>query len=178
MIGYLLNIGGILVMGAGALLVFASMKPDVFRVKRSTTIAATPARVFTFIEDFPAFNLWNPVAMKDPAQKLAYARPDKGPGASFSWDSRKQGSGRMEIVETSAPARVAMRLEFTKPFPARNEVEFTIDASGADSAVTWSMNGPVPFIAKIFHVFVNVDKMVGRDFEKGLANLKALAEKT
>ena len=178
MIGYLLNIGGILVMGIGVLLVFASMKPDVFRVRRSTTIAAPPARIFPFIEDFHAFNLWNPFAMKDPAQKITYAGPEKGLGASFAWDSRKQGSGRMEITESQPSARVAMRLEFTKPFPARNEVEFTIDGSRADSTVTWSMSGPVPFMAKIFHVFVNVDKMVGRDFENGLANLKALAEKT
>jgi uncharacterized protein YndB with AHSA1/START domain len=176
MIGYLLSIGGVLVMAVGALLIFASMKPDIFRVQRSTTIAAPPERIFPFIEDLHAFNLWNPYAQKDPNQKGTYAGPDKGPGASFAWESSKQGSGRMEILETSAPTKVAIKLVFIKPFAATNAAEFNIESRGANSVVTWSMNGPTPFVAKIFHVFVNVEKMVGRDFENGLANLKALAE--
>jgi hypothetical protein len=89
----------------------------------------------------------------------------------------KAGKGRMEITNSSEPSRVTIQLDFLKPFEAHNTAEFTLDAQGGATNVTWPMHGPTPYLAKIVHLFVSVDRMVGKDFETGLANLKTLAER-
>lgn len=169
-------IGLILLLGVGVVLVLAAIKPDTFRVARATSINAAPEKIFPLINDLHQFNTWNPFEKKDPG-KGTYSGPASGPGASYAWNSKQLGIGSMTIAEATEPSRVAMRLDFIKPFEAHNDVEFTIVPKGGASEVTWAMSGPVPFLAKIMHVLMDMDKMVGRDFEDGLANMKAIAEK-
>ena len=168
---------GIIVLAIAALLIYAATKPDTFTLQRSASIAAPPEKIFPLIADVKAFNTWNPYALKDPASKMAYEGPASGVGAAYSWDSEALGAGRMEITEASAPGRVQARLEFRRPFAATNRVEFTLQPQGAQTQVTWAMSGAMPYLSKLMTTFVSMDKMVGSDFEAGLANLKAMAEK-
>ena len=157
-------------------LIYAATRPGSFRLERSTVIAAPPDKVFALISDLRQFNTWNPFAKIDPDQQITYEAVTAGPGAAYRWVSTKSGAGRMEITEVQAPQRVAIKLDFSKPFEAHNQVEFTIAADGAGSRVTWAMFGPMAYLNKLISVFVSMDKMVGGDFERGLANLKAMAE--
>jgi uncharacterized protein YndB with AHSA1/START domain len=161
--------------GIAGLLAYAATKPDHFSVQRSTTIAAPPEKLFALINDVKAFNSWNPYALKDPAIKLRYAGAASGPGDA--WESESAGVGRMEIVEAAAPNRVAMRLDFEKPMTATNRVEFTLVPQGSTTQITWAMSGAMPYSHKLMTTFFDMDKMVGSDFEAGLANLKAAAER-
>jgi len=159
-----------------AVLILAAMKPDTFRVARSASIKAPPEKIFPLIDDLHKFNTWNPYEKKDPNIKGTYRGPSSGKGAAYAWESMEVGTGSMEITGTAAPSKVAMKLDFVKPFEAHNVVEFTLAPNGDATEVTWAMNGPVPFMAKVVHVIFDMDSMVGKDFEAGLANLKALAE--
>jgi Polyketide cyclase / dehydrase and lipid transport len=160
-----------------ALLVLAAMRPDTFRVARSISVKASPEKIFPLIDDLHRFNTWNPYEKKDPDIKGRYSGPDSGKGAGYAWESAEVGTGSMEIVEAAPPSKVAMRLDFVKPFEAHNAVEFTLKPEGDATEVTWAMTGRVPFMAKVMHVLFNMDKMIGTDFEAGLANLKALSER-
>jgi uncharacterized protein YndB with AHSA1/START domain len=167
----------VLVLVAGVLL-HAANKPDLFRVQRSASIQAPPEKIFALINDLRAFNTWNPYEKKDPNLKGRYSGPASGTGAGYAFDGNKDvGTGSIEILESSPPSRVTMRLSMIEPFKAQNTVEFTLVPIGGATNVTWAMQGPAPFIAKIIHVFVDMDKMVGRDFEAGLANLKSAVER-
>lgn len=158
-------------------LVYATTRPDHFRVVRSATIKAPPERLHALINDMHAFNRWNAYARKDPGMKGRYAGPASGKGAAYAWESDKVGTGSLEIIDTAAPRTVAMKLDFIKPFEAHNTAAFTIQPEAADATrVTWSMQGPVPYVGKIMHLFFDMDRMVGQDFEEGLVNLKTLAE--
>ncbi|MGO4331730.1 SRPBCC family protein [Cupriavidus sp. 2TAF22] len=157
-------------------LIYAATRPDTFRVERSASVKAPPDQVFAMINDLHNFNQWNPWAKKDPAIKGTYAGTPSGQGAAYAWESGKVGTGRMEIVETTPSSRVAMRLDFIKPFEAHNDVQFTLKPEAGATRVTWSMQGPVPYLAKLMHMVFDMDRMVGKDFEDGLGNLKALAE--
>jgi hypothetical protein len=168
---------GVLVVAIAAVLVYAATKPDTFTLQRSTSIAAPPDKVYPLIADVKAFNTWNPWALKDPSAKMAYEGPPSGVGAAYSWDSEQLGAGRMEITEASPPGRMQAKLEFKRPFEVTNRVEFTLQPQGANTQVTWAMSGPMPYLSKLMTTFVSMDRMVGSDFETGLANLKALAEK-
>jgi hypothetical protein len=169
-------IGLVLLLGVAVVLVLAAMKPDTFRVARTTSINAAPQKIFPLINDLHQFNTWNPFERKDPG-KGSYSGPVRGPGASYAWNSKQLGIGSMTIAEVTEPSRVALKLDFIKPFEAHNDVEFTIVPKDGASEVTWAMTGETPYLGKIIHVLMPMDKMVGRDFEDGLANLKALAEK-
>jgi uncharacterized protein YndB with AHSA1/START domain len=164
-----------------ALLGLAAMRSDTFTMQRSTTIAAPPEKVFALINDLKGFNTWNPFLLKYPESTLAYEGTNSaGVGAAYSWQGDKAGSGRMEIVESTPPARVVATLAFTAPMATTNRVEFTLVPAAAPAGgtqVTWRMSGPMPYLSKLISVFVSIDSMVGPDFEAGLANLKALAEK-
>jgi uncharacterized protein YndB with AHSA1/START domain len=164
-----------------ALLGFAATRPDSFSMQRSTTIAAPPEKVFALINDLKGFNTWNPFVLKYPESKLAYeGSGTAGVGAAYTWKGEQAGSGRMEIVESLAPTRVVATLAFTAPMVTTNRVEFTLVPQAAPTAgtqVTWTMSGPMPFLSKLVSVFMSFDRMVGPDFEAGLAQLKALAEK-
>lgn len=159
-----------------AVLVYAATKPDTFALQRSISIAAPPEKLYGLIHDLRAFNTWNPFANKDPAQVVRYEGPPSGLGAAYAWESKVAGVGRMEVIEDLAPKRLAMRLDFVKPMKATHRVEFTIEPQGAHSRVTWAMSGAMPYVSKLMAVFYSMDKMVGGDFEAGLASLKALAE--
>lgn len=167
----------VVVVLVAALLAYAATKPDTFSVRRATSIKAPPEKIFPLLNDLRSFALWSPYEKKDPAMKRTYSGPASGKGAAYEWDGDKNvGKGRLEIADTSPPSKVTIKLDMIKPFEAHNIVEFTLEPKGDSTNVTWAMNGQVPFIAKVVHVFLDMDRMVGQDFETGLASLKTLAE--
>ena len=160
-----------------AVLVYAATKPDTFRVRRATNIKAPPEKIFALINDYHHWVSWSPYEKLDPAMRRTYSGAASGTGAVYEWEGNsKAGKGRMEITDTAPPSKVVIKLDFVKPFEAHNIVEFTMEPTGASTNVTWDMHGPSPYLAKVMHVFFNMDRMIGKDFETGLANLKAVAE--
>ena len=160
------------------MLVTAAFQPSHFQVRRSATISAPPERIFGLISDFHRWDAWSPYEKLDPAMRRRFSGADRGVGSVYQWEGNsKAGKGRMEIVEAPAQSRVAIKLDFEKPFEAHNVATFTLEPRGATTDVTWSMDGPTPYVGKIIHLFVDMDRLVGRDFETGLANLKAAAER-
>ena len=158
-------------------LVFAASLPDIFRVQRSVSIKAPPEKVFGLINDFKLWASWSPWEKKDPAMKRTFGAVAAGVGATYAWDGNGDvGQGSMEITDSLASSRIVLRLDFVKPFEGHNTVEFTLQPRGNMTKVTWAMQGPTPYFAKIIHVFINMNNMVGGDFETGLANLKAAVE--
>jgi uncharacterized protein YndB with AHSA1/START domain len=159
-------------------LILAATRPDTFRVQRGTSIKAPPEKIFALINDFKSWGAWSPWEKKDPAMTRTFGAATSGKGAVYAWEGNKEvGQGRMEIAESSPPSKLTLKLDFVKPFEAHNIVEFTLAPVGDATNLTWAMRGDTPYFAKIIHVFINMDRMVGKDFETGLANLKALAEK-
>jgi uncharacterized protein YndB with AHSA1/START domain len=168
----------VLALAIAAVLILAARKPDRFAVQRATTVKAPPDRIFPLINDFHQWGSWSPYETRDPAMKRSYSGADSGKGAVYGWEGNKDvGSGRMEILDAQAPSKIVIKLDFFAPFEGHNTAEFTMLPQGDGTNVTWSMHGPSPFIGKIMHVFINMDRMVGKDFEAGLANLKRLTEK-
>ena len=155
---------------------YAATRPNSFRIERSATIAAPPERILPLIEDFHRWEGWSPFEKLDPEMKKSFAGAASGRGAVYSWEGKKAGIGRMEITDIS-PQRVTIKLDFEKPFKASNTAEFILQPAGAGTNVTWAMHGSQPFINKLMGVFINLDKLVGKDFDTGLAGLKALAER-
>lgn len=161
-----------------AVLIFAATKPDTFRVQRAANIKAPAEKIFALINDFKAWTVWSPWEKKDPALKRTYGAATSGKGARYAWEGNKEvGQGSMEITESIPSSKIALKLDFVKPFEGHNVVEFTLEPKGDVTNVTWTMQGSSPFIGKIMQVFISMDSMVGKDFETGLANLKAAAEK-
>ncbi|RDJ26771.1 polyketide cyclase [Bosea caraganae] len=174
----LLSAAAILVTGVVIVLILAAMKPDSFTVRRSLAINAPPERIFPLINEFRNWTQWSPWEKLDPALKRDYSGAPTGIGSVYAWDGdKKVGQGRMEIVEAASPKTVGLKLDFVRPFEAHNNVIFALEPAASGTNVTWTMTGPVPFVAKIFHVFMNMDRVVGGDFETGLANMKAAAER-
>ena len=168
----------ILVVLVAAALLYAATRPDSFRVERSSTIKAPPEKIFALINDLHQWEAWSPWEKIDPALKRTYSGAPAGKGAAYAWVGNKEvGSGSMEIVETTPPAKVALKLDFTAPFEAHNMVEFSLVREGDATRVTQAMFGPSPFISKLMSLVFSMDKMVGAKFEEGLANLKSIAEK-
>jgi uncharacterized protein YndB with AHSA1/START domain len=168
----------VVVVLIAALLAYAATRPDTFRVERSATIKAPPEKIFAILNDFQRWETWSPWEKKDPAMKRTLTVVTGGKGAVYSWEGNKEvGEGRMEIAESVPPSRLVIKLDFVKPFEAHNRVQFALAPQGDATNVTWAMEGDTPYLAKIVHVFLDMDKLVGRDFETGLANLKAVAEK-
>jgi uncharacterized protein YndB with AHSA1/START domain len=168
----------VVVVLLAALLGFAATKPDTFRVERATSIKAPPEKIFPLINDLRSWGAWSPWEKLDPTMKRTYSGAANGLGAVYEWEGDgKVGAGRMEITESSPSSRVILKLDFLKPFEAHNVAEYTLEAKGDSTNITWAMHGPSPFVSKVMHVFFSMDRMVGKDFETGLANLKAIAEK-
>jgi len=168
----------VIVVAIAGVLIFAATKPDTFAVQRSTSIKAPPDRIFPLINDFKRWDAWSPWEKKDPAMKRSYGPTTSGKGAHYAWEGNNDvGQGSMDITESVPPSKVALKLDFVKPFEGHNVVEFTLVPKGESTDVTWSMSGPAPFMSKVMQVFVNMDRMIGKDFEAGLASLKAAAEK-
>lgn len=167
----------VLVFVAG-ILAYAATKPDTFRVQRTTGIKAPPEKIFPLLDDFHRWSVWSPFEKMDPAMKRSFSGAASGKGAVYAWESPgKVGVGGMEITQSSPPSRVVIDLYFKKPFESRNVAVFTLEPKGDMTNVTWSMEGPNPYIAKLMQVFFDAENMVGSDFEKGLADLKAAVEK-
>lgn len=161
-----------------AFLAYAATRPDTFRVERATSINAPPEKIFPLINDFHAWSAWSPFEKKDPAMKRTFGGAPSGKGAVYAWEGNKEiGKGSMEITESSPPSRITIKLDFVKPFEAHNVVDFTLAPQGNATNVMWSIHGPSPFISKVIGLFCNMDKMIGKDFESGLANLRAVAER-
>ncbi|MDO8989524.1 MAG: SRPBCC family protein [Sideroxyarcus sp.] len=165
------------VIGAVAICAHAATRPNNFHVERSTDVNAPPEKIFALINDLHKWNDWTPYD-KDPAMKKTYSGNASGKGAAYAWSgNREVGEGEIAITESSPSSRIAFDLHMIKPFEAHDHVVFALDAKGDTTTVNWIMEGRQPFLAKVMSVFVSMDKMVGKDFETGLARLKALAEK-
>lgn len=159
-----------------AVLAVAATRPDRFTVRRSATIAAAPDEIFGLIQDFHRWDQWSPYEKMDPAMKRSFGGAAAGTGAVYAWESEQVGHGRMEMTATQVPSRVDIKLDFLKPFEAHDTAEFTLVPTGTTTTVTWAMHGVNPYFAKVIGLFVDMDHMIGKDFEAGLANLKAIAE--
>ena len=171
-------VAAIFVVLIAGVLIYASTRPGTFSVQRSVNINAPPDKIFPLINSLRGFNSWDPFSKKDPAIRIVHSGPETGKGAKYEWEGNRQvGSGRVEITDTSAPSSVSMKLDMRTPMEAHNTVQFTLEPKGAMTTVTWAMKGPSPYIAKVMDVVSGMDRMVGVEFENGLANLKALAEK-
>ena len=152
---------------------------DTFRIQRTANIKAPAESIFPLINDFQHWPAWSPYENRDPDMRRTLGPITSGVGASYAWEGNGQvGAGRMQITESSPSSKVALDLEMIRPVQARNKVAFTLERKGDATEVTWAMTGETPFLGKIFHVFIDVDRMVGSDFAAGLANLKRIAEQS
>ena len=157
--------------------IVVAMQPADFRVERSITMSVTADVVFAHVNNFHAWDAWSPWAKMDPNAKFSFEGPASGVGAIFRWSGNdKIGEGSNTITESLPNERIRIDLEFLKPFKASNVAEFVFTSRGDTTVVTWSMTGRNNFMCKAFCLFADMDKMVGGDFEKGLASLKAIAE--
>ena len=166
------NTLNIIAIGAGiliaALLGLAATKPDTFRVQRTKSIQAPPEKLFALVNDFRRWGSWSPYEKLDPAMKRTHSGAANGKGAVYEWAGNgKAGQGRMEVVDTSPPSKVTIKLDFFK---------LTLDAKGGSTNVTWAVHGPQPYFAKVMTIFVRMDSLLGKEFEAGLANMKSIAE--
>jgi hypothetical protein len=150
---------------------------DTFRVERSTVIDAQAAAIFPHINDFHAWAAWSPFEKLDAEIAKTFSGPTSGVGAGYAWVGKKSGAGSMEILRADAPSKVVIKLDFTKPFTAHNTAEFTLEPQGAETKLTWAMYGPTTFISRLMHMVFPMDKMVGPQFDEGLAALKAIGER-
>lgn len=170
----------IIAIAAGAaiagVLGIAAARPNTFRIQRSAAINAPPETIYPLIADFRAWNGWSPWEKLEPGMDKTFSGAASGTGAVYSWAGKKVGAGRMEITGAAPPSRITIKLDFLKPFEAHNTTTFTLQSRGGATEVTWTMEGPSPFINKVMGVVMNLDRMIGKDFEEGLATLKAIAE--
>ena len=162
----------------GLLLVYAATRPDSFRIERSAHIQAPPEKVFDFIDDFRRWTAWSPWENIDPALKRTYSGAAAGKGAAYAWEgNRNVGSGRMEITESTPASKIVIKLDFIRPFEGHNIAEFTlVPGARGGTALTWAMYGPSPYVSKLMGIFVSMDRMIGGQFEQGLAKLKKSSE--
>ncbi len=168
----------LIVLAIVVVLIYAATRPDTFRVERSATFKATPDKVFAQINDFHNWAAWSTWERMDPAMKKTYGGATSGVGAKYAWQGNsKVGQGSMEIAESIPNSKVMVKLDFLSPMEAHNIGEFVVQPDGDDTRLTWAMYGPAPFVSKLFGVFVNMDKMIGKDFEVSLNNLRTVLEK-
>jgi hypothetical protein len=171
------TIAGFFVVLVIAILIFAATKPPTFHVERSTTIAATPEKISPLVNDFHNWDQWSPWAKLDPKMHVSYSGASAGPGAIYEWEGNsKVGKGRMEIL-AAEPTVTSIKLDFLSPIASHNHANFILQPQGSITRVTWTMDGPNTFASKLMSVFVSMDKMIGRDFDTGLIQLKSAAEK-
>jgi uncharacterized protein YndB with AHSA1/START domain len=161
----------------GALALFVASRPAAFHIERSTAIDAPPEVVFPLVNDLRAWPQWSPYEHRDPSMRRHYEGPEAGEGAIYGWDGNDDvGAGRMTITESVPNQRLAIRLEFLRPIVATNAVEFVFEPSGGTTRVTWAMDGRNGFVGKLIALLMDMDAMIGTDFDTGLASLKAAAE--
>jgi uncharacterized protein YndB with AHSA1/START domain len=172
----LFTIVGLVILFVVVVLAVASGRPDAFQIQRSISINTPPDKVFPHINDFHKWDSWSPWEKLDPNLQRTHSGAPSGKGAIYAWEGNSNvGSGRMEILESTPPSRILIKLDFLKPFEAHNQTEFKMEGSGP-TTVVWTMTGAQAFPMKVMGVFMSMDNMVGKDFEKGLASLKAVAE--
>jgi hypothetical protein len=168
----------VLAIGIAAVLVLAMTKPDTFRVERSLAVKAPAEAIYPLVADFHRWTGWSPYENRDPAMKRSYGGAEQGKSATYAWDGNNNvGAGPMEILEASTPSRLRIKLDFVRPFEGHNTAEFTFVPQGDATLVTWAMYGPAPLMSRLMQVFIDMDTMIGKDFEAGLVNLKKLTEK-
>lgn len=161
----------------GVLLIVIATRPSTFHIERSTTISAPPEAAFAQVNDFHAWGAWSPWDKLDPGMKRTYEGPPSGVGAKYSWvGNDKVGEGRMTIEKSDKPSVIGVKLEFLKPFATTNQTTFTFTPTGGGTKVVWAMDGNNNFMGKAFSLFMDMDKLVGADFERGLAAMKTAAE--
>jgi hypothetical protein len=159
------------------LLAYAATRPGTLVVSRSAQVFAPPEAIFPLINDFHRWVAWSPYEKKDLTMKRTLSGAERGVGAKYAWDGNQEiGAGSMEIMESSPPGRIAIQLSFTRPMKGENDVVFTLEPAGNETKVTWTMRGKSTFMTKIIGLVINLDKMIGNDFEAGLRSLKGLAE--
>ncbi|MBL8294337.1 MAG: SRPBCC family protein [Bryobacterales bacterium] len=162
----------------GAILAYAATKPDTLRVERTATVNAPPEKVFALINDFNQWPAWSPWEKLDPNMTRTLGGAPSGKGATYAWQGNKDvGKGRMEILESTPTSQIKIQLDFLEPFEAHNITDFTLEPAGGGTKVIWSMHGPNNFVNKLMQVFMDMDAMIGKDFEAGLANMNAAAGK-
>lgn len=160
-----------------AVLIYAATKPTLFHVERAIDIKAPPGKIFPLINDFRQWNDWTPYN-KDPAMKKTYSENTSGKGATYAWEGNKEvGKGEISITESEPSSRIAFDLHMITPFEGRNHVVFALNPTGETTTVTWILEDTQSYFVKLMGIFFNMDKMIGKDFEVGLAKLKTLAEK-
>ena len=165
----------LLAAAIAAVLLAAAFRPAAFRVQRAISIGVSAEHILPYLNDLRAFTAWSPYEA-DPEMKRTFSDNARGPGASYAWESEgKAGVGKLQITAATA-SKVELRLEFIKPFAATNTAEFTLESAADGTRTTWSMSGAAPYVCRLFGLFIDMDKLVGRDFEAGLKTLKTLAE--
>jgi len=171
------NVIRVVLIVVALLILYIGTRPGEFRVERSATIAAPAEAVFARLDDFHQWAAWSPWEKLDPKMSKAYEGAASGVGASYHWTGNdKVGEGRMTISQSEPPSKVVMAVEFLKPWKATNTTTFTLAPEGPNTRVTWAMQGKEDFMGKAMGLFMNMDKMIGPDFEQGLANLRAQVE--
>jgi uncharacterized protein YndB with AHSA1/START domain len=170
-------VGWLLVLAVVVVLLLAARRPDGFTVARSRTIRAPAAAIFPLIDDLRAHQRWSPFDRPDAKMRRHYSGAERGTGAIYEWDGGSSGSGRIEITASEPSARIVMQLSMRRPIRAENVVTFSLVETGGVTEVTWVMRGVAPFVAKVFHVFVDMDRMCGSAFETGLAELAKRVER-
>jgi uncharacterized protein YndB with AHSA1/START domain len=167
----------VVVVAVAGVLLLAATRPADFRVERRLLVKAPPDKLFRYINDLHGFNEWSPYNDKDPQMKSSYSGPAAGPGAKYEWLGNSEvGQGSMEIKSHTPNSQVLVEMVFMKPFAAVNTVEFTLTPKEGGTEVLWAIYGPQAFVSKLMGLFFNMDKMIGTDFEKGLARLRQRAE--
>lgn len=177
LIPIILGVASLFLVVLGTILVIASRKPNTFQIQRSAWIKASPDKVFTLINSFYRWQEWSPWENIDSNLQRTYEGPEAGKGAIYGWAGNKNvGTGRMEILHSRPDSRIVIDLQFIKPFAAHNTAEFTLEQIDNGTQVQWTMTGANPFMMKVMGLFINMDKMIGKNFEDGLAKMKLLAE--
>ena len=157
---------------------YAAFQPDTFSVERHTSINAPAEKVYANLTDFHLWDAWSPWVKLDPKMKVTHSGAASGKGAAYEWEGNSDvGKGRMEITDATPSNKVVIKLDFMTPFESHNITEFTMTPKGTGTDVSWLMHGPSPYVSKLMGVFMSMDKLIGKDFENGLTNLKTVAEK-
>jgi hypothetical protein len=165
-------------LAVGGLLIYATTRPNSFRVERSIDIKASPAKIFPYVNDMRKGLEWSPWEKTDPQMKRTYTGSTAGKGAGYAWDGNTEaGKGKMTIIESVENQKVVVALHFDEPMVGDNVVDYSLTPKGESTNVKWSMSGPMPFISKVVCIFMDMDKMIGGQFEKGLQSLKSVVEK-
>jgi uncharacterized protein YndB with AHSA1/START domain len=169
----------VLLAAIAAMLLYAATKPDTFHVMRKTMIAAPPEKIYPMINDFHHWSEWSPWEKLDPAMTRTFEGPESGTGAIYAWRGNQDvGEGRMEIVDSTAPEKIVIKLDFIAPIEGHNTAEFVLrHAPSGKTEVIWLMHGPSPYMTKVMDTLIGMDRMIGKDFETGLANMKTIAER-